>query len=110
MSRPSWVAQLRNARSTSEQIAILKALKNEILGHAIKKELAVVQGVLDPLVRLSLNKAGVRQDSKVHDDSLVSRPLDEDETVRLQSLIILGSIAAGKQYMSPFFPIRSNCL
>ncbi len=100
MSRQSWVAQLRNARSAGEQIGVLKALKNEILGHAIKKELAVVQGVLDPLARLSFNKAGARQDSKSHDHSFVSRPLDEDETIRLQGLIILGSIAAGMQQLT----------
>jgi len=95
MARSPWAAQLRNARSTSDQIAILKALKNEVIGHAIRKELAVVQGVLDPVVRLTFNKAGVRQDSKSHDHSFAARPLSGEEVVRLQGLLILASIATG---------------
>ena len=94
MARP-WVPQIRNARSSAEQIAALRALKNELIGHPSKKEAVVVSGILDPVVRLVSHRA-VRQDGKSHDHSFASRPLNEEETVRLQGLHVIASIALGK--------------
>lgn len=96
MARQPWVAQIRNARTSAEQIAALRVLKNEIVGHPIKKELAVHQGVLDPVIRLTFNKLGSRQDGKGHDHSFASRALTEEEMVRLQGLQVLASIALGR--------------
>ncbi|KAF4625055.1 hypothetical protein G7Y89_g13115 [Cudoniella acicularis] len=90
-----WVSQARNARNASEQIGVLRALKNEIVGHPLKKELAVAQGVLDPVVRLTASKTGSRQDGKSHDHSFATRPLGEEEMVRLQGLQVIASIALG---------------
>ncbi|KAH7413148.1 armadillo-type protein [Cadophora sp. MPI-SDFR-AT-0126] len=95
MARQPWVAQIRNARTPAEQILTLKALKNEIVGHPLKKELAVTQGVLEPVVRLTFNKAGSRQDGKSHDYSFASRPLMEEEQLRLQGLQVVASVALG---------------
>jgi hypothetical protein len=95
MARQPWVAQIRNARNTAEQIVALRALKNEIVGHPVKKEAVVTQGILDPLVRLTLNKLGNRQDGKSHDHSFASRPLGEEEMVRLQGLQAIASLAHG---------------
>ena len=95
MARQPWVAQIWNARTPAEQIVSLKALKNEIVGHPLKKELVIAQGVLDPVVRLTMNKAGNRQDGKSHDHTFASRPLVEEEHLRLQGLQVVASIALG---------------
>jgi len=95
MARQPWVAQIRNARTPAEQILTLKALKNEIVGHPLKKELAITQGVLEAVVRLTFNKAGSRQDGKSHDHSFASRPLLEEEQLRLQGLQVVASVALG---------------
>lgn len=96
MARQPWVAQIRNARNLTEQIAALRVLKNEIVGHPLKKELAVHLGVLDPVIRLTFSRTTSRQDGKGHDHSFASRALSEDEIVRLQGLQVLASIALGK--------------
>jgi hypothetical protein len=96
MARQSWVAQIRNSRSPTEQIVALRNLKNEIIGHPLKKEMVVALGALDPIVRLSSNKTAIRQDGKSHDHSFASKPLSEEEMVRLQSLHVIASIALGE--------------
>jgi armadillo repeat-containing protein 8 len=95
MARQAWVSQIRNAKTPAEQISILRTLKNEIIGHPLKKELVVTLGTLDPVVRLASNKLAGRQDGKSHDHSFASKPLLEEETVRLQGLQVIASIALG---------------
>ena len=95
MARQPWVTQIRNARSSAEQIAILRALKNELIGHPLKKEAIVAQGALDPIVRLSFNTK--RYDGKSHDHSFAARPLNEEETTRLQGLQVISSVALGEK-------------
>lgn len=90
-----WSSQIRNARSSIDQIAALRALKNELIGHPLKKEAVVASGVLDPVVRLTSNRSVSRQDGKSHDHSFASRPLKEEEIVRLQGLHVIASIALG---------------
>lgn len=97
MARQLWTLQLRSARDITEQIAALRAIKNEVVGHPLKKEIAVTQGILEPVVRLTTSKLGNRQDDKAHDHSFASRPLVDEETVRLQGLHIIASIALGKK-------------
>ncbi|QSZ34514.1 hypothetical protein DSL72_006108 [Monilinia vaccinii-corymbosi] len=98
-----WPLLIRNARTTSEQIANLRALKNEIVGYAPKKELAVTMGLVEPVVRLSSNKTSPRtQDGKAHNHSFSIRPLEEEEMVRLQALQVLGSLAyGGPAFLAP---------
>jgi hypothetical protein len=100
MARPPWISQIRNARNPAEQIAVLRALKNEIIGHPLKKETVVASGALDPVVRLTSNRAVSRHDGKTHDHSFASRPLVEEEMVRLQGLYVIASIALGKNSLS----------
>lgn len=78
-------------------MSALRALKNEFVGHPLKKEAAVAAGVLEPVVRLTLNKAGNKSDGKAHDHSFASRPLSEGEGVRLQGLQVLASLALGEE-------------
>jgi len=94
MAKP-WDARIRNARTTPDQIDALRALKNEIIGHPLKKKVLVAQGVLDPLVRLCYNRTTNRQDGKSHDHTFASRPLAEEEVVRLQGLQAVASFALG---------------
>ena len=101
MPRLSWVAQIRNARNSTEQLAILRALKNELIGHPLKKETVVAQGILDPIVRLSFNTRSSRNDGKSHDHSFAARPLNEEETVRVQGLHVISSIALGEEESRP---------
>ncbi|KAA8573657.1 hypothetical protein MFRU_001g03820 [Monilinia fructicola] len=98
-----WPLLIRNAKTTSEQIANLRALKNEIVGYAPKKEMAVTMGLVEPVVRLSSNKSSSRtQDGKAHDHSFSIRPLEEEEMVRLQALQVLGSLAyGGPAFLAP---------
>lgn len=97
MARQLWTSQLQSARNTTEQIAALRAIKNEVVGHPLKKEIAVTQGILEPVVRLTIGKLGNRQDGKSHDHSFASKPLVEEEIIRLQGLHIIASIALGKK-------------
>jgi len=96
MARSSWVAQLRSARDIAEQTAVLRAIKNEIVGHPLKKEEAVTQGILEPVVHLA-TRPNTRPDGSAHNHTFAVRPLLEAETVRLQALHILASIAQGRQ-------------
>jgi armadillo repeat-containing protein 8 len=91
------MTQIRNARSSAEQIVALRALKNDIVGHPLRKETAVALGILEPVIRLTINKGGNRNNGKAHDHSFAARPLGEDEAVRLQGLQIIASIALGKE-------------
>jgi hypothetical protein len=110
MARP-WISQIRNARSSKEQIAALRALKNELIGHPLKKEAVVASGVLDPVVRLSSNRAVSRQDGKSHDHSFASRPLTEEELVRLQGLHVIASIALGKNSIPSYhITVVNTCI
>ncbi|KAM3078184.1 hypothetical protein ACMFMG_002519 [Clarireedia jacksonii] len=90
-----WPVLIRNARNPAEQIDALRALKNEIVGHALKKEMVVTMGLVEPVVRMSFNKSTSKQDNKAHDHTFAARPLTEEEMVRLQGLQVLGSIALG---------------
>jgi len=105
-----WASQIRNARSTSEQISVLKALKNHLIGHPLKKELAVASGVLDPVVRLVYNRPASRNGSKSHDHSFASKPLGEEESVRLQGLYVIASISTGNEPIFYAYKTASNKL
>ncbi|TVY86348.1 Uncharacterized protein LAWI1_G008344, partial [Lachnellula willkommii] len=107
MARQAWVSQIRSAKTPAEQISILRTLKNEIIGHPLKKELVVTLGTLDPVVRLASNKLAGRQDGKSHNHSFASKPLLEEETVRLQGLQVIASIALGGPSFLPFLQSAS---
>jgi hypothetical protein len=101
MARPSWIDQIRHATNAGEQVVALRALKNDLVGHPLKKEMAVGMGVLDPIVHLSTNRQTGRTESKTHDHTFKHRPLAEWEMVRLQGLQVLASIALGRNSPCP---------
>ena len=59
---PSALAELSNPTSTEAQLVALRNLKNEIVGHEQRKELAVTYGVVRPLA--GLLREGVRRGGK----------------------------------------------
>ncbi|KAJ5038842.1 uncharacterized protein L3040_006521 [Drepanopeziza brunnea f. sp. 'multigermtubi'] len=95
MARKPWVAQLRNATTVAEQIVCLRALKNDIVGNPAKKEIAVTEGILETVVRYTFNRAENGQEGKLENHTLASRPLLEEELLRLQGLQVLASVALG---------------
>jgi armadillo repeat-containing protein 8 len=100
---PPILAQLRAARSHSEEIATLRLLKDEIVGHVQRKEKWIEQGILDFLVKaLTSTRSPVRlngKESRGHHAQ--PRTLSEDELVRLQALQLLASIASGESFTRP---------
>lgn len=95
MAGQTWISQLRMARSHAEQVAALRRIKNEIIGHPLKKEKAVAHGVLESVTQYATNTSSNQQDGKSHTDILLSRQLIEEEVIRLQGLHILASVALG---------------
>lgn len=80
-----------------EQLAALRTLKNDIVGHVQKKEKWIEAGVLEPIVKVleasrSTAKAS-RRNSRGHINSF--RSLTGDEAVRQHALQILASFANG---------------
>lgn len=99
MARPQnspILAQLRNAKSLPEQTAALQALKNEIVGHVQKKEAWIGLGVLEPIVRtLASSRSPAKLNGKDATALLLSRPLSDEDSVKLQALQLVASFANG---------------
>ncbi len=77
--------------SLDEQIASLRRLKNDIVGHDHRKELVVKQGIIEPLVEIVARKSTRRNLSSEDALSLLAA----DDEARLQAILLLGSIANG---------------
>lgn len=91
-------AQIRNARSHSEQAAALRSLKNDITGHLQRKEKWVESGVLEPIVKiLQTSRAPASQNGRDFRGAVAhARKLSDEEQVRLQALQLLAIFANGK--------------
>lgn len=91
------LAQILHPGSPTEHITALRTLKNDIIGHQQRKETWVGLGILDSIVQASASTES-RQDSKLgQEPAWDTESLSEEETLRLQALSILGSLAYGKQ-------------
>ena len=80
--------------SVEEQVAALKEVKNDIVGHDQRKELVVQQGIVGVLVRIlgSYRRAEHNTDGVPLQASGVWTPEDD---ARLQATLILGSLSNG---------------
>ncbi|RDA88791.1 hypothetical protein CP533_4027 [Ophiocordyceps camponoti-saundersi (nom. inval.)] len=90
------LAQLRSAKSHPEQAAALRLLKNEIVGHIQKKEAWIALGVLDPIVSTLVDPSCSPSRPNGKDARLLqlaTRPLSDQETVKLQALQLIASFA-----------------
>ncbi|KAL6720118.1 hypothetical protein ACLMJK_002039 [Lecanora helva] len=112
MTRPSTppiLSELRSASSPTSQLAALRALKNETIGHKQKKQFWVGLGVLTPIARILNTHRG--NGKRKHRDIHASKPQSKqrgasggDEEARLQAVIIVGSLAyGGPAYIPPIY-------
>jgi hypothetical protein len=98
----SLLASLNSPLPDSSQLAALRHLKNELIGHDQKKESWVLEGLIPALVwcispdRRDKWNAMVKTIHNGHDAREIggAPPVDNDE-IRFQATIILGSIAQG---------------
>ena len=104
MTRPSTppiLLELRSSSSAAGQVAALRALKNEIIGHEQKKEMWIRLGVLAPLARIlnSYKGSGKRRHREINGGAphakRRSSSADEEEA-RLQAIVVVGSFAHGQ--------------
>ena len=115
---PSALAELSNPTTPEAQADALRNLKNEIVGHEQRKELAVTLGVIRPLA--GLLKEGVRRGGKRrHSNGLTQQASNgsvpssghvsssqevwtrEDE-LRFQATLVVGSLANGELVTRPY--------
>lgn len=95
------IYELESPSSPDGQVAALRHLKNEIIGHAEKKEILIQLGIVDVLAHtlaISPKLKGKRKSQETN-GTQNGRPKAsawtvEDE-VRLQAIVLLGSLAHG---------------
>lgn len=106
---PSALAELSNPTSPEAQVAALRNLKNEIVGHEQRKELAVTHGVIRPLARLLRSEArrgGKRRRDVTNGHSAGTRQDEQrrlgledwttEDELRFQVTLVVGSLANGE--------------
>jgi len=105
---PGALAELAKPTTPAAQVAALQSLKNEIVGHEQRKELAVTHGVVKPLaglLRCEASKGGKRRRNGAsgqtpgHCSEKRTSLADwttEDE-VRFQATLVVGSLANGER-------------
>lgn len=100
-STPPILLQFHNAESLSSQIATLRSLKNETIGHDQRKEDLITWGVIPILSKiLALRQpsgkvvAGAELNGSDKGQRL-SGARSEEEEACLQAIIIVGSLAQG---------------
>ncbi|KAL6708305.1 hypothetical protein ACN47E_003229 [Coniothyrium glycines] len=103
---PPALAELSSPTSPEAQVTALQALKNEIVGHEQRKELAVLHGIIKPLTGLlgaEARRGGKRRRNgtngpasgfKSDDRASQSEWTIEDE-LRFQATLVVGSLANG---------------
>lgn len=107
---PPALSELSHPTSPDAQVEALQSLKNEIVGHEQRKELAVTHGVVKPLaglLRAEARKGGKRRRGHANgngnglfDESRRSLKgladwTTEDE-LRFQATLVVGSLANGE--------------
>ncbi|KAF2033462.1 ARM repeat-containing protein [Setomelanomma holmii] len=103
---PPALIELSNPSTPEAQVAALQSLKNEIVGHEQRKELAVTHGVIKPLaglLRSEARKGGKRRRSQANGNGSglfteSRRSLSEwstEDELRFQATLVVGSLANG---------------
>ncbi|KZF20726.1 ARM repeat-containing protein [Xylona heveae TC161] len=101
---PPLLAELRDPSSISAQVAALRALKNEIIGHEQRKESWINLGVVPPVVRILTSARARGKAASSRDGNGMSRDGqgivhdsfgDAQDEARLQATIVVGSLAQG---------------
>ncbi|GAB7333138.1 hypothetical protein MBLNU13_g04803t1 [Cladosporium sp. NU13] len=86
------IEALKIADSAYQQTESLRQLKNSIIGHDQRKELAVKQGVLESLVKIVSSPRTGEYNGAAPE---CTQPRTQQDEARLQAIIILGSLASG---------------
>ncbi|KAF1363953.1 ARM repeat-containing protein [Lizonia empirigonia] len=108
---PAALAELSNPSTPEAQVVALRNLKNEIVGHEQRKELAVTHGVIRPLaglLREGVRRGGKRRHSngiRQEDRNKSAPPLSQtwhaqedwttEDELRFQATLVVGSLANG---------------
>lgn len=94
--------ELRASPTPSDQLRLLRLIKNDIVGHGQRKELVVKHGLLDPLSNLihsvaktSGKKATHQVNGTAHSPAASPSPWSIEDEIRLQATLIVGSLANG---------------
>jgi hypothetical protein len=99
------IQALANADSPQQQTESLKQLKNNLVGHDQRKEIAVKNGVLESLVAIISTSGSSEQNGASTGQAQAWTQQDE---ARLQATIILGSLATGgAAYVQPLIAAGS---
>lgn len=107
--------ELKTIPAPEDQLNLLRLLKNDIVGHGQRKELVVQNGLLDPLVTI-LDSANKSSGKQALDRDCRSSRADLDDDIRLQAIMIVGSLANGEPHplcvstALPFHLIRAHVL
>jgi hypothetical protein len=105
---PPALNELANPSTPEAQLTALQNLKNEIVGHEQRKELAVTHGVVKPLaglLRAEARKGGKRRRNVTngHSSGLFSdsrKGVEEwstEDELRFQATLVVGSLANGER-------------
>jgi len=105
---PSALLELSSPSTPEAQVKALQNLKNEIVGHEQRKELAVTHGVVKPLARLlraEARRGGKRRNNVTngHGSGIfgeTSRSPAEwtiEDELRFQATLVVGSLANGER-------------
>ncbi|KAI1083891.1 ARM repeat-containing protein [Whalleya microplaca] len=104
--------------NTPDQIAALRYLKNDVVGHVQKKEQWLQHGVLRPIVRIIAPDASQLGGKDARQPFLTLASLTDEDTAKLQALQLLASFAnAGPAFLPPLYAadalpavLSSSCL
>ena len=98
--------ELASPGTAEGKTAALRSLKNEIVGHEQRKELAVASGVVQPLARLlGQESGGERNTRNGWEDGAMGASeggrggderTDDWSEMRLQATLVVGSLANGE--------------
>ncbi|KAK3321111.1 armadillo-type protein [Cercophora scortea] len=105
---PPILSRMRGARSYADQVAALRALKDEIVGHVQNKDKWVELNILESLIKIlqssySSSRLGGKE---VRGQFGQPRSLADEEEVRLQALQLLASLAnGGPSFLGPIHAV-----
>lgn len=100
-SPPPILTELQNPESTESQIAALRKLKNEIIGHEQRKEAWIKWGIVPVLSKILVARGGSGKrgiPTELNGEKQLGQAMGtqslEDEAC-LQAIILVGSFAQG---------------
>lgn len=96
---PPILAQLHSSHSVSEQVAVLRLLKNDLIGHDQRKEAYVAGGILPALAQVLAvcwpgKAAAAGSNGAASGQSGFLQSSEETEACQ-QAILIVGSLAQG---------------